>query len=162
MKHISKRGLGIAAIVAIAGSVLVGPSAVAGGSDNRAHGRATYGADQIRIKDVKGDRDEARGSFRLRSGGHTAYGTPLCVTGTEDGPGKTVAIAMWINRSNFPASSPFAQGKFGIEYVQDKSGPDASRFVPAPGPAVTCPAQGFAFPGGLLEVDGDYDVKVKD
>ncbi len=164
MKNISKRGLGVAAVVAVAASVVAGP-AMAGGSDNRADGSVRIGTDRISIDHVKGDRDEASGEWRYRDGTNTVYGTPLCVTGTEDGPGKTVAIALWFGRSSFPGASPFAQGKFGVHYVQEKSGPDASAFFPAGG-SVSCPTTGFTFasiPGALVNVtQGSYDVKVKD
>lgn len=163
-KHISKRGLGIAAVVAVAASVIAGP-AMAGSSDNRADGSVRIGTDRISIDHVKGDRDEAKGEWRYTDGTNTVYGTPLCVTGTEDGPGNTVAIALWFHRSNFPGGSDFAQGKFGLHYVQEKSGADASRFFPATG-SVSCPTQGFTFasiPAALVEVTSrSYDVKVKD
>lgn len=164
MKHINKRGLGIAAAIAVAASVAAVPAAQAGGDDTRVEGRATFaGGHQIKIEDVTGDNNEGEGYFRFRSGPSTAYGRVLCVTGTKDGPGETAAIGLWLYKSNFPAASGYEKGEFVIQWVQQKSGPDAS-LTQQIGGNLQCPADGFTFattvPPLVTATGGSYDVDV--
>lgn len=113
------------------------------------------------MEDIKGDDNEGEGYFRYRNNQGTAYGRVLCVAGTKDGPGETAAIGRWIYRSNLAGN--LAQGEFVLQYVQEKSGPDASRTV-AVGGNLQCPEDGFDFettvPALFPATSGSYDVDV--